>query len=188
MNLTEYSIKALSTASTTSSREDDAQHAGFGLMTETGEILDTYKRHLFYKVDLNVSNLKEEAGDVLWYLVLGYKALGREFPSSVGDIKTKLPEPLMVSRDWVLAKLSKHSADFFNIAMSYKGSIGDNYLEYDLDRVLHFLHVFVTTQLNMTLEDVADINIEKLSKRYPGLKFSQDKALNRDTENELSHI
>lgn len=45
-------------------------HAGVGLATETGEIQDTIKKHLFYEQPLDVENLLEEAGDILWYAAL----------------------------------------------------------------------------------------------------------------------
>lgn len=48
-------------------------HAILGLMTETGELADILKRHLFYGEPLKVEGkggLIEEAGDISWYLAL----------------------------------------------------------------------------------------------------------------------
>ena len=42
-------------------------HAGFGLVTETGEIVDQLKKHIFYGANLDKVNIKEELGDVMWY-------------------------------------------------------------------------------------------------------------------------
>jgi NTP pyrophosphatase (non-canonical NTP hydrolase) len=45
-------------------------HAGMGLSTETGELLDVLKKHIFYGKPIDWVNLEEEVGDVLWYLAL----------------------------------------------------------------------------------------------------------------------
>ena len=43
-------------------------HAGMGLSTESAEILDSLKKHIFYGKPLDEVNLKEEMGDLFWYL------------------------------------------------------------------------------------------------------------------------
>lgn len=42
-------------------------HGGMGLVTESAELLDTLKRHIFYGVDIDIVNIKEELGDIEWY-------------------------------------------------------------------------------------------------------------------------
>lgn len=90
-------------------------HAVIGLSTESNELLDTLKKHVYYGKPLDVVNIKEEIGDIFWYVAILFREL-----------------------------------------------------DLDLDNILHD-------------------NIEKLRKRY-GEKFSTTSALNRDTDNELSHI
>jgi len=53
---------------TLSTEEDYLEHMVYGLVTESGEILDALKKHKFYGRDLDTKNLKEEAGDLMWYL------------------------------------------------------------------------------------------------------------------------
>jgi NTP pyrophosphatase (non-canonical NTP hydrolase) len=62
-------------------QEGDARllHAGIGLATESGEFLDALKKHLFYGGDLDKVNLKEELGDLLWYIALACDELGTDF-------------------------------------------------------------------------------------------------------------
>jgi len=43
-------------------------HGAIGIGSESGEILDTIKAHIFYGKELDRENLIEEAGDVLWFL------------------------------------------------------------------------------------------------------------------------
>lgn len=45
-----------------------ALHAAIGLATESGEVLDQLKKHLFYGKPLDKVNLIEESGDLLWYI------------------------------------------------------------------------------------------------------------------------
>ena len=61
----EYLEKAKRTLST---KEDLIEHMAYGLVTESGEILDALKKHKFYKRDLNTQNIREEIGDLCWYL------------------------------------------------------------------------------------------------------------------------
>lgn len=48
----------------------DLIHGIFGATSEVGELADAAKRFLYYGKPLDLRNLKEEIGDVLWYLVL----------------------------------------------------------------------------------------------------------------------
>ena len=57
-------------------------HAAFGLSTETGEFSDGLKRKLFYGKPLDLVNLEEELGDILWYIAEAMVALGVN-PSSI---------------------------------------------------------------------------------------------------------
>jgi len=45
-------------------------HAVLGLETETGELQEAFKKHIFYGKDLDLVNVKEEVGDMMWYLAL----------------------------------------------------------------------------------------------------------------------
>ncbi len=58
-------------------------HAGIGLATESGEFLDALKKSIFYGRDLDTINLKEELGDVLWYLAIAMDALGTDFETEM---------------------------------------------------------------------------------------------------------
>jgi len=45
-------------------------HAHLGLSSETGEIGDAIKKHVIYGQPLDIANLLEECGDILWYVSL----------------------------------------------------------------------------------------------------------------------
>lgn len=179
-----YQIQALQCCNKSETLYEDAQHAGYGLMTEVGELLDTYKRNKFYKTPLDNKNLIEEVGDILWYLSLGYHSINMEMPASPPGTGSMDPVPL----DILLAKFAHHAANFFSIVHMYKNSWEDEQLDYDLTRIYAYLNVYVQQELVITIVEAGNINLEKLAKRYPDMVFSTEKALNRDVVNELSHI
>jgi NTP pyrophosphatase (non-canonical NTP hydrolase) len=65
----EYQNKALTTI-VTDNKRDTLIMCTLGLSGETGEITDIIKKYLFHKNgnQLNINKLKDELGDVLWYL------------------------------------------------------------------------------------------------------------------------
>lgn len=54
-------------------------HALLGINTENGELQDNLKKFLFYGKDLDVNNIKEELGDLLWYIALACDNLNITF-------------------------------------------------------------------------------------------------------------
>lgn len=51
-------------------------HAVIGISGESGELIDAVKKHVFYGKDLDVNNVKEELGDILFYVGMACNALG----------------------------------------------------------------------------------------------------------------
>jgi NTP pyrophosphatase (non-canonical NTP hydrolase) len=70
MKLNEFQELALRTAHFQASKEDDLLHGAAGVCTEGGELMDIFKRFRFYGKPVDWVHVKEEAGDVLWYLAL----------------------------------------------------------------------------------------------------------------------
>jgi NTP pyrophosphatase (non-canonical NTP hydrolase) len=48
---------------------DDNLHMVLGLVTEAGELADVFKKNLAYGKQIDWVNVKEELGDILWYVV-----------------------------------------------------------------------------------------------------------------------
>lgn len=59
-------------------------HGAFGL-TEHAELLDMMKKHIFYGKEIDYVNLKEECGDIMWYLAIIFDEMGWTF-EEVGDV------------------------------------------------------------------------------------------------------
>lgn len=51
-------------------------NAAFSLAGEAGELVDAIKKHLFYGKALDLDNVKEELGDMLFYINMAANALG----------------------------------------------------------------------------------------------------------------
>jgi len=71
-------------------------HGISGCVTEAGELEDAMKRHIFYGKDLDLVNLKEEVGDIMWYLAILTDALGTSFEeladTNIKKLSTRYPE------------------------------------------------------------------------------------------------
>jgi len=89
-------------ASQRTSAEDSLQHAVLGIGTEAGELLDAYKKNRFYAAPLDRVNLKEEIGDLMWYVAmlcrnkgfdlhecldLNIAKLKRRYPNAFDEVK-----------------------------------------------------------------------------------------------------
>lgn len=74
----------------------DLLHASLGLVTEAAETADSFKRYLYYGKKIDVTNLKEEAGDLLWYLFLMLRTIGSSFDEvsnmNVNKLKERYPQ------------------------------------------------------------------------------------------------
>ena len=70
-------------------------HAGIGLSTEVGEFQDQIKKHLFYGSKLDTVNLKEELGDICWYMAIALDTLGLSFEevfqTNINKLKQRYP-------------------------------------------------------------------------------------------------
>ena len=55
-----------------------ALHACIGMVTESGELIDVFKKHLFYGKPIDWVNLEEEIGDLFWYVAVMVDVLGKD--------------------------------------------------------------------------------------------------------------
>ena|SRR3990167_4488290 len=85
MNSNEYIKKALKTESKdyrfkpTADVTPRIEHAVYGLVTESAELLDAVKKAKIYGQDLDKVNIIEEMGDIMWYMALLVDELGTDF-------------------------------------------------------------------------------------------------------------
>ena len=53
----------------------DLLHAAMGIAGESGELVDAVKKSVFYCKELDVANMREEIGDLMWYIALACRTL-----------------------------------------------------------------------------------------------------------------
>ena len=71
-------------------------HGAMGLCSETGEFVDRLKRRIYYGEETDWTNLKEEAGDLLWYIAIIIDSCGTTFEQcmekNIAKLKARYPE------------------------------------------------------------------------------------------------
>lgn len=78
--------------------ERDARllHSAMGAVTEAGELMDALKRLVIYGKPLDITNIKEELGDILWYIAIGCDALDTSFAAlmraNIAKLQARFPD------------------------------------------------------------------------------------------------
>ena len=68
MEISKYQEEASRTCASIDEGLLDDMHMVLGMQTEVAEIADVYKKHIAYGKELDLVNVKEELGDVMWYI------------------------------------------------------------------------------------------------------------------------
>lgn len=68
MNITEYKKQAMRTCAPLDNTDNNI-HMILGMVTEVGELADVFKKELAYGKDVDWVNVKEELGDLMWYII-----------------------------------------------------------------------------------------------------------------------
>jgi len=182
----EYTSLALSTKSPffyNKSVDVDLLHAIMGLVTESGELEEAISENKIDEV-----NIKEEFGDLLWYLAIGYNSLGEDISERLQDY-TGEDLRLEISN---CIKNAGHLMDVCKRAFYYgreedefgneKPPVDNVKVLYHLDEIL-FAVIRGLSIYKTPIEEVMDKNIRKLEKRFPN-KFSTGSAYIRDIRKE----
>lgn len=71
-------------------------HGTIGICTESAELLDAVKKSLFYGKDLDMVNIHEEIGDLMYYISLVVEASGGNLNSilerNVAKLRARYPD------------------------------------------------------------------------------------------------
>lgn len=90
MDFYEYQDETERTAPQLGSELEDQLHMVVGISTEAGELLDAYKKHWAYGKELDRVNVKEELGDLLWYMSNLMRMLDIDFERTLETNVAKL--------------------------------------------------------------------------------------------------
>ena len=96
MNMNEYQVEALRTASGMNKQYPMALNGVMGLAGESGECVDMMKKHLFQGHPLDKEHLAKELGDVAWYLAVTAHAIGYDLETviqmNVKKLRARYPD------------------------------------------------------------------------------------------------
>lgn len=189
MNFKEYQNLAMRTARR-GDRDFDLLHAALGVITEGGELVDAYKRHLVYGKELDTLNLVEEVGDVLWYAALACAAAELDMDEFYGKALSNVsrrndPEgsPLLIASS--IATFGSVMLECVLSPNDYDGRAEAIYTGALLATVVDLIGL--CRHFKVTLNQVASANISKLMRRYPNGYSDQD-ALVRNVRAEVAAL
>jgi NTP pyrophosphatase (non-canonical NTP hydrolase) len=94
-NLLDYQDFVATVAKSCATEEVDGQtmnvlHWSLGLSGEVGELVDTVKKHVFYKQPFDIVNAQEELGDIVFYVAAMCEELGLTLDYVIANNKAKL--------------------------------------------------------------------------------------------------
>lgn len=69
MDIKEYQELSIRTINKSLTKEQLISNMVFGINGETGEVTDILKKHLYHGHELDIQHLKEEIGDIMFYMV-----------------------------------------------------------------------------------------------------------------------
>ena len=170
MNTQEFTKLALRTESTSVCEVNPRiEHAIYGLNTEATEAL----------VWTDLTNLKEEIGDCLWYMAILCDELGIEMSDTeVPHRGVQLEEQLKL-----VVAIAGDSLDHLKKVKFYGKALDTDLLTSNMEFMQCKLKR-VCKSIGTTVEQEMERVIRKLQIRYPN-KFTKEDALNRNLEAEL---
>jgi NTP pyrophosphatase (non-canonical NTP hydrolase) len=96
MKLNEYVKWTGNTCAKLETPQLDDIHMIFGMITETGELTDAYKKNLAYGTPLDMVNVSEEIGDLMFYIAsfcrMNKLDLEKILETNVAKLESRYPE------------------------------------------------------------------------------------------------
>ena len=150
----------------------EIEHLYCGLLDEIGELASAYKKHVGYGKELDLVNVKEELGDIFYFLILFTK-----YQEKGENNRNKMFTILITDKFYDKTPLK--AATFFLLTEPFSQLNRDpgNIL------ILFILVCEIMYFYGLTFEEVTLANMEKREVRFPG-GYTQDKATNRDLDSE----
>lgn len=161
------------------------QHMLLGIQSELGEVSDAIKKRIAYNKPIDVVNIKEELGDLAWYIACWYRYYGYEKIVNTHNIQIITALSTIDAIDTFETGSTEFENNqkipdlIFDIQRKFSMSLEDN------ESVLS-MWLVLCKAFSLSVSDIKhslDLNINKLKVRYPE-KFSDVLALDRDLDAE----
>lgn len=174
--MNDYITKATRTESVELFKVDSPRllHAAVGISTEVTELL---------LAEQDVTNVKEEMGDILWYVAIAASELRINFTDFLllADQEVLNSDPLKALL-WGAAE----SLDVVKRSLFYGLGLDEAKFGLAVGTVLRAVEMLAADE-GWTLAELQETNIAKLTKRYPE-KFTRGAAVDRDLEAEREAV
>jgi NTP pyrophosphatase (non-canonical NTP hydrolase) len=169
MNFAEYQRFALSTAG-----DPQLGNAILGLYGEVGEVADLYKKHLYQGHPRPADDLViEELGDLLWYV-----ALATQIEVPTADLEFPLNDELSSQKVMPYdIEVLCDSVSILTRGLRDESQFAFHNIVRQASDVLTSIQE-ISNAHGVTIEDVAQRNIDKLRRRYPD-GFTISDSVNR---------
>lgn len=178
MELIHYQEKSIRTLKRLESKDLDIVHMKLGLVTEIGELADAYKRFIAYDKAIDIVNIKEEIGDLMWYLCNLGNVLEIEFSNFENHFNhEKKMKCLEVPSEEMILIINIKISDLIDSTTVF---------EFNLFTIYYSL-MFLCLKNGINFNECLQMNYDKLFARYPE-KFTNEQALNRDLEKERDEL
>lgn len=100
MEYTEYEVLSSRTFANRkeplSEHATDLLHCAIGISTESGELLDAFKKHIYYGKPLDMVNVGEELADCMWYISNLCRLTNLDFntllENNINKLKVRYPD------------------------------------------------------------------------------------------------
>lgn len=177
MNWNEYlnlSEKTLSEEFHCGGKIERLLHSLIGILTECDELLENYDGSKKF----DPINIKEELGDLLWYMAILGRDLKIDMPVKTFTKRNTNPREVIID----IARQSLKGLDILKKKLYYNKQVEENILT-SISNSLFILIMEYAFFYDINIESSFDRNIEKLKARY-GDKFESERAINRNLTEE----
>lgn len=162
----------------------DILHGVLGISGEISEIHEAFDAVFYDDSKVDLVNLREELGDICWYIAnlsnaVGYNPSWEYYPNKNEGKPDYASFLIKVNK---LSKISGKLIDSCKRNVYYGVEIDEEMYKQHIDSMIKVV-CQCCENLTTTLEDVQEKNVNKLTQRY-GKKFSQESATNRDLDKE----
>ncbi len=136
--------------------QEQLENAAYGLIGETGEIVDLLKKQRWHGHHLNKVKIIEEVGDCFWYCALALHQVHRGYPIHFNGNYAYTPRTIYR----LVERIHLFCVSFPPTLIQHRVKLRQ------IENIVHTL-CCILTYVESTPEEAMQRNIDKLSTRYP---------------------
>lgn len=181
-DILEYQGLAVRTCTDLGDQNTNERHMNLGVVTEIGETLDIFKKHMAYNKPIDLVNLGEELADIVWYIVnkcaFENLSLDENYEQVLSEVEELLETKMFTVSD--LPAETKTEAILVLILNAYCAPV-NNIFSAPIVQIAFLNHI--ASWFDLDFGQCLTNNIDKLKVRYPE-KFTEEAAIERNLEAE----